>query len=184
MLLFAVYVEEFLDGEPAAADSHFEVAVVLELYVHFSSPKIVYARIFSHKEDFQLLRSWMVVDEVSEPLVDFVVAHWDVHADPRLQVNDVLLEAVDLHLRVLELLEELEADFVAFVYFFFHVEHVLGALVELDRHGQPLRFTYFVVFVDCLQLSLKLITFLGQELVLLVKQVIVFFEQFNFLLRR
>ena len=126
----------------------------------------------------------MVVDEVSEPLVDFVVAHWDVHADPRLQVNDVLLEAVDLHLRVLELLEELEADFVAFVYFFFHVEHVLGALVELDRHGQPLRFTYFVVFVDCLQLSLKLITFLGQELVLLVKQVIVFFEQFNFLLRR
>jgi len=54
----------------------------------------------THEHDLQLLAVGVVVDVLSNALVDLVVLDWNVHSNTRFQVNDVVTQDIDLGLQV------------------------------------------------------------------------------------
>jgi len=129
-LLGRVLVEELVDGEVAAAHPYLDVVL---LYFDGDSlrAELVNALGFAHEHDLELGAVGVVVDVLGQLLVDHVFLDGDVDRNSLLEVDDVLLELADLHLGVLELLEELETNLIALVNLLLHRHHEVGRLLEL-----------------------------------------------------
>ena len=87
---------------------------------------MIHSLCLSHEHNLELLAIWIVVDVLSESLVNGVIFDGDVDGDARFQVDDVLSELVDLllsvaHFRLLffHLLEHLKLDVLGLVKLFF-----------------------------------------------------------------
>jgi hypothetical protein len=76
---------------------------------------LVDALALTEEHNLELLSVWVVVDELSQPLVDCVVLSRDVNCDTLLQLYYVVLESFDFDLCVLELSEQLERCLVGLV---------------------------------------------------------------------
>ena len=86
-----VLVEELVDGEEAAADTDVYL-VLLDSDPHSLRSELIDSLALTHEHDLQLLSLRVVVDELSQALVDGVVLHWDVHCDALLQLYYVVLK--------------------------------------------------------------------------------------------
>jgi hypothetical protein len=123
-------VEELVDGKISSAHSNLD-ALLLDLDGDTLGAELVDTLALSHEHDLELRSLWVVVDVLSQLLVDDVVLHRDVHSDSLLEVNNVLLKRSNLNLSLLELLEELERNLVALVDLLLHGDDVVSGLIQL-----------------------------------------------------
>ena len=94
-LFWSVLVQELVDGEEATTDTDVDL-VIIDLDHHSLAAELVNALTLAHEHNLQLLALWVVVDVLSNLLVDLIVLYRDVHRDSRLQVDDVVLQILDL----------------------------------------------------------------------------------------
>jgi hypothetical protein len=71
------------------------------------------------------LSLWVVVDELSELLVDNVILDWDVDGNSLLKLDDVVLEGLNLNLGILELSKEFEGSLVGLIDFLLKFKDVV-----------------------------------------------------------
>ena len=93
--------------------------------------ELIRALSLTHKHDLELLPIGVVVDVLSELLVNSVVLHWNVDGDARLQIDDVLAQRLNFALIVLHLLEHLELRGLRLVVFVFKLLDVGGGTLKL-----------------------------------------------------
>lgn len=94
-----VLVEELVDGEVASADTNVDL-VFVNADQHALASELIDTLRLAHEHDLQLLAVRVVVDVLSDSLVDCVALDRDVDCDAALQVNDVVAKCfnLDLHL--------------------------------------------------------------------------------------
>jgi hypothetical protein len=102
-----VLVQELVDGEEASAHAHVDL-VLVDAHVNALGAKLVDALGLTHEHDLEFLAVGVVVDVLSEALVNLIVLHGDVNRDARLEVNDVLLQGLNFKFRVFQRVEELK----------------------------------------------------------------------------
>ena len=79
----------------------------------------------SKEHNLELLSVGVVIDELCQPLVNDVVLGRDVHCDPLLKLNDVVLQGFNLDLSILQLPEEFQRGLVSSVHFVFECKNVV-----------------------------------------------------------
>mmetsp|Transcript_885 Transcript_885/g.1361 ORF Transcript_885/g.1361 Transcript_885/m.1361 type:complete len:201 (+) Transcript_885:250-852(+) len=110
----SVLVEELVEGQVAAAD--LDLNLVTDAHdADALAAELVHAVALTHEHDLQLLSVRVVVNILSELLVDRVVLDGNVDRNARLQIDDVLAQRLDLVVRrgqlrlvLLHLLEHFE----------------------------------------------------------------------------
>ena len=90
-----ILVNELIDREETATDLDLNL-VTQGLHVDLLRAKLIDTRGLTHEHDLKLLAVRVVVDVLSQFLVDRVVLDWDVDSDTRLKVDDVLTQLLDL----------------------------------------------------------------------------------------
>lgn len=99
-----VLIQELIERKVAAANSDLDI-IFLDFDCYSLGAELVYAFGLAHEHDLQLLSLGVVIDELGEFAIDWVLSYWNVDGNSLLEVNDVLLESVDLQLRIFELLQ-------------------------------------------------------------------------------
>ena len=133
-----VLVQELVDAEETATNTNVDL-VVIDLDHDALGSKLVDTLALTHKHNLQLLALGVVVDVLSDLLVNLVVLDGDVDRDPRLEINDVVLQVLNLSqvvlahvLTLLKLSQKLEALHTRLVEFTFEVIDVLGSVGQLS----------------------------------------------------
>lgn len=101
--LRCVLIQELVDAEEASTHSDVDL-VLVDLDHHTLRTELINTFGLAHEHDLKLLALRIVVNVLSNLLVNLVILHWDVHRYSRLQVNNVRLQIFNRHLLILELL--------------------------------------------------------------------------------
>ena len=99
-----ILIQELINRKVSSSNSNFD-AMVLDLDCYSLGSELVDSLRLTHEHDLEFRSLWVVVDELGQLLVSKVLLHWNVNSDSLLQVNDVLLKSLNLHLSVFKLLE-------------------------------------------------------------------------------
>jgi len=90
-----VLVQEFVDREVATADADVDL-VLFDLDGDALAAELVDTLALTHEHNFQVLAIGVVVDVLSDALVDHVVLDGNVDGDSSLQVDNVVAVSLDL----------------------------------------------------------------------------------------
>jgi len=96
-LNWSVLVQELVNGEETTTDTDVD-SVLVNLDQDTLASELVDTLAFTHEHDLQPVPVWVVVDVLSDLLVNLVILDWDVDSDARLQVDDVVAENLNLAL--------------------------------------------------------------------------------------
>lgn len=98
-----VLVQELVNRKVTAADPNAD-PILVDLDVDTLATELVNTLGLAHKHDLKLLAVRVIVDVLSDFLVNLVALDWDVDGDTRLQVNDVVAKNFNLLVGLLTLL--------------------------------------------------------------------------------
>ena len=90
-----VLVQELVNRKVTAADPNAD-PVLVDLDVDTLATELVNTLGLAHKHDLKLLAVRVIVDVLSDFLVNLVALNWDVDGDTRLQVNDIVAKNFNL----------------------------------------------------------------------------------------
>ena len=90
-----VLVQELVNRKVTAADPNAD-PVLVDLDVDTLATELVNTLGLAHKHDLKLLAVRVIVDVLSDFLVNLVALDWDVDGDTRLQVNDIVAKNFNL----------------------------------------------------------------------------------------
>lgn len=90
-----VLVQELVNRKVTAADPNAD-PILVDLDVDTLATELVNTLGLAHKHDLKLLAVRVIVDVLSDFLVNLVALDWDVDGDTRLQVNDVVAKNFNL----------------------------------------------------------------------------------------
>jgi hypothetical protein len=79
----------------------------------------------THEHNLQSLSLRVVVDELSETLVNWVILHWNVHSNALLKLDDVVLKSLIFTLGILEMSKKLKRGLVSLVDFVFKFQDIV-----------------------------------------------------------
>ena len=140
-----VLVQKFINREVAASNSDVDF-VFFDFDGYSFGAKLVDALGFAHKHYLELGPLRIIVDKLSELLVDLVIFDRDVDGDPMLQVVHILFEGVYFHLGVLELFEKIQRRLIGLVYFFLELQNIIGRIFVILLQGSAALLVFLETF--------------------------------------
>ena len=99
-----ILIQELINRKISSANSNLDI-ILLNLHSNLFGSKLVHAFRFSHEHNLQILPLWIIVDELGEASVHLVVFYWNIHRNPMLQINNILLKRFKFIFSALQLLQ-------------------------------------------------------------------------------
>ena len=94
-LSWRVLVKELIQRQEATSDT--DLDLILDALNHDAlGTELVDSLRLTHEHDLELLPVWVVVDVLSQLLVDHIVFDRDVNSDTRFKVDDILAQLLNL----------------------------------------------------------------------------------------
>ena len=90
----------------------------------------------THEHNLQSLSLRVVVDELSETLVNWVILHWNVHSNALLKLDDVVLKSLIFTLGILEMSKKLKRGLVSLVDFVFKFQDIVRSCLLLTLENR------------------------------------------------
>ena len=126
----SVLIKELVQGQVATAN--LDLNLVTHAHdAHALAAELINAVRLAHEHNLQLLPVGVVVDVLSELLVDRVILHGNVDRDTRLEIDDVLSQRLNFALVVFHLLKHLELRRLRLVEFLLKLADVCRGALKL-----------------------------------------------------
>ena len=126
----SVLIKELVQGQVATAN--LDLNLVTHAHdAHALAAELINAVRLAHEHNLQLLPVGVVVDVLSELLVDRVILHGNVDRDTRLEIDDVLSQRLNFVLVVFHLLKHLELRRLRLVEFLLKLADVCRGALKL-----------------------------------------------------
>jgi len=102
-LFRSVLVQELIDTQEAATNTNVDL-VIIDFDHDALWAELIDALTFTHKHNLQLWALRVIVDVLSDLLINLVILDGDVDSDSRLQIDNVVLQVLDLGKVILALI--------------------------------------------------------------------------------
>ena len=101
-----VLVQEFVNWKITSSNTDLDI-VVFDFNCYSLGTKLIDTLWLSHEHDLELGSLWVIVDELSQLLVNRVFLNWNINSNSLFQVNNVLFKGLNFRFCILQLLQKL-----------------------------------------------------------------------------
>ena len=99
-----ILIQELINTQISTPHPNIDL-ILIHPHSHPLAPKLIHPLTLPHKHNLQFLPLRIIIYKLSQFLINLIILHRYIHSNPLLQLYYIILQCLNLHLRILQLLQ-------------------------------------------------------------------------------